>query len=274
MNFPLYPQQNSQIPALGLGTYSLLGDTAVDIIGYALEIGYRHIDTAQFYGNEVEVGKAINESGIARKEIFCTTKVWPDKLGKSDFLPAVAESLEKLKMDYVDLLLIHWPNPQIPLEETLAELQKAQEMGYAKHIGVSNFNTRLLQQTLDFGIVPLLNQVEYHPFLAQQKLLSFQREHDILLTAYSPVAQGKVKGHPLFVELAAKYGKNEFQLCLAWLLQQEGVLAIPRSSKKANVLNNADFFDIQLTQAEMDRISALGSAQGRLVNPSFPVEWD
>ncbi len=269
-----YSTPGANIPALGLGTFNLKGDTAIRMVGYALEIGYRHIDTAQFYQNEVEIGRAIKSSPVDRSEIFTTTKVWPENLSKDRFLPSVQQSLRKLKMEYVDLLLIHWPNQSVPLQESLTELQKAQELGYAKQIGVSNFNIALLQQTLDFGLQPVMNQVEYHPFLDQSKLLAFQQAHNILLTAYSPVAQGKVAQDPTVQAIAKKHGKSPFQISLAWLLQQKGVLAIPRSSKEANAKANADVFDLVLSEEDMQAIHALGSSAGRLVSPSMAPDWD
>ncbi|MFK7926400.1 MAG: aldo/keto reductase [Bacteroidia bacterium] len=270
---PTYTQSNSQIPALGFGTWDLRGEVAIEMVGATLAAGYRHIDTAQMYDNEVEVGKAINQSGIDREDIFLTTKVGKANLGKADFLATTQQSLEKLGQDYVDLLLIHWPNPNIPLAETLEALAQAKELGYARNIGVSNFPIALLKQTLQAGIRPFTNQVEYHPFLDQSKLLDFMREEKISLTAYSPIAQGKVIGNPSIKALGDKYGKHETQITLRWLMQQD-LIAIPRTSKVRNMKANMDIFDFALTEAEMNTISALGSASGRLVNPSNGPDWD
>lgn len=270
---PTLSQDNSSIPQLGFGTWDLRGNVAIEMVAATLDAGYRHIDTAQYYDNEKEVGQAINQSGIARADIFLTTKVRQDKIGKEDFLTTTQESLELLQLDYVDLLLIHWPNSSIPLEDSLASLQKAQDNGWAKNIGVSNFPIALLQQCLDFGIKPFTNQVEYHPFLDQSKLISFMTEQDISLTAYSPIAQGKVIGNTLIKSLGEKYGKHETQITLKWLMQQ-GVIAIPRTSKVRNMKANMEIFDFELSAEEMKNISALGSAAGRLVNPDGGPDWD
>ena len=239
----LITAQNATIPALGLGTYQLVGDANVDLMVYALESGYRHLDTAQMYQNEEEVGKAIKNATIKREDIFLTTKVLPANLGKSTFMPSVEESLKKLQTEQVDLLLIHWPNFDYELEEYITELMTAQEKGYAKHIGVSNFPVALLEESLKLGAKIVANQVEYNPFLNQSKLLAACQQHDIVLTAYSPIAQGKVVGLPLLKEIGAKYDKSESQVCLRWLIQQEKVAAIPRASNKERVDGNEDIFD-------------------------------
>lgn len=270
---PSYKQNDASIPALGYGTWDIRGDVALKMVDAALEAGYRHIDTAQYYDNEKEVGQAVRQSRIAREEIFLTTKVRQDNLSREDLLTTTQQSLEDLGLDYVDLLLIHWPNRNIPLAESLESLQKAQENGWAKHIGVSNFPIALLQQTLDAGIKVFTNQVEYHPFLDQTKLLDFMGQNNIKLTAYSPIAQGKVIGNPTIKALGEKYNKHETQITLRWLMQQ-GCLAIPRTSKVRNMKANMDIFDFELNKAEMATISALGSAEGRLVNPSGGPDWD
>ncbi|MEL7531281.1 MAG: aldo/keto reductase [Bacteroidota bacterium] len=270
---PVYKQNNASIPALGYGTWDIRGELAVEMVGAALAAGYRHIDTAQYYDNEKEVGKAIQQSSIAREEIFLTTKVRQGSIGKADFLSSTEQSLEDLGLDYVDLLLIHWPNRNIPLEESLESLQKAQDNAWAKHIGVSNFPIALLQKCLAAGIKVFTNQVEYHPFLDQSKLLAFMRQNDISLTAYSPIAQGKVIGNPTIKSIADTYGKHETQITLRWLMQQN-CIAIPRTGKVRNLKANMEIFDFELNENEMAQISALGSAAGRLVNPAGGPDWD
>ncbi len=247
-----------RIPALGLGTYQLTGKDAVSLILHALDTGYRHIDTAQMYQNEEAVGMAIQESPVEREDIFLTTKVWYDKLDKRHFIPSVEDSLRKLKTSYVDLLLIHWPNESIPLSETMDELLEAQHKGYTRSIGVSNFNTTLLRQTIELLNVDIVcNQVEYHVFLDQSSVLGFLQDHGMMLTAYSPIAKGNVVGHSLLKEIGRKYHKSEVQVGLRWLIQHENVAAIPRSSNPDRITSNFDIFDFELTEKEMQLILIL-----------------
>jgi diketogulonate reductase-like aldo/keto reductase len=266
--------KNATIPALGLGTFQLPDDTAREITATALSAGYRHIDTAQIYRNEEGVGTAIQNAGIARDEIFLTTKVWRESLSRQDFLPSVEESLHKLRTDYVDLLLIHWPNPSVAIPEYMDQLMEAQRKGYTKYIGVSNHPTALLDQVLATGADIITNQVEYHPLINQTKLYNYLREKGITLTAYSPIAQGKVLGNTTLQGIAEKYGKNEVQVSLRWLLQQEGVLAIPRTSKAERLASNIDIFDFELTPEEVSQIDQLKQENTRVVNPSFAPDWD
>lgn len=266
--------KGATIPALGFGTFQLDNEAANDMVKAALSEGYRHIDTAQMYKNEESVGKAIQQSGVARSEVFLTTKVLPANLDKKDFLPSVEESLRKLKTNYVDLLLIHWPNPDVPVEEYIGELMKAQEKGYTKYIGVSNHTTALLDKVLATGADIITNQVEYHPLINQDKLYHYLHEHNLTLTAYSPIAQGKVMGNDTLKSIGDKYNKNEIQVTLRWLLQQDGVLAIPRSSKKEHMKSNFNIFDFELTPDEMQQIDTLKQENKRLINPPFAPAWD
>jgi diketogulonate reductase-like aldo/keto reductase len=220
------------------------------------------------------VGTAIQNAGIARDEIFLTTKVWRESLSRQDFLPSVEESLRKLKTDYVDLLLIHWPNPSVAIPEYMDQLMEAQRKGYTKYIGVSNHPTALLDQVLATGADIITNQVEYHPLINQTKLYNYLRAQGITLTAYSPIAQGKVLGNTTLQGIAEKYGKNEVQVSLRWLLQQEDVLAIPRTSKAERLASNIDIFDFELTPEEVSQIDQLKQENTRVVNPSFAPDWD
>jgi len=265
--------KGATIPALGFGTFQLDSKAANDMVKAALSEGYRHIDTAQMYKNEESVGKAIQESSVARSEVFLTTKVMPGNLGKKDFLPSVEESLRKLKTE-VDLLLIHWPNSEVPVEEYIGELIKAQEKGYTRHIGVSNHTTALLDKVLATGANIITNQVEYHPLINQDKLHHYLLEHNLSLTAYSPIAQGKVLGNDTLKTIGNKYNKNEIQVTLRWLIQQDGVLAIPRSSKETHMKSNFNIFDFELTPDEMQQIDTLKQENKRLINPSFAPAWD
>ncbi len=263
---------NDLIPQLGFGTFQIT-DNCSDLVTFAIEKGYRHIDTAQFYKNEKEVGQGIKNASISRDEIFLTTKVWPDNLSKAAFLPSVEESLQKLDADYIDLLLIHWPSSKVDLKESLTELMKAQEKGYAKHIGVSNFNTQLLQQVLDFGAPIINNQVEYHPFLDQDKLIQFHQEKNLSLTSYCPLARGKIVENEIVKVIAEKHRKTGGQVCLRWHIQQEGVIPIPKSSTPSRIEENIAVFDFELSEEEMQQISALKKADGRLISPAG-IDWD
>jgi 2,5-diketo-D-gluconate reductase B len=266
--------QNTPVPALGLGTFQLPDAVAQDITAAALAEGYRHIDTAQIYQNEAGVGTAIKNSGIAREEIFLTTKVFRENLYKKDFLPSVEESLRKLKTDYVNLLLIHWPNRNVPVAEYMEQLMEAQQKGYTKFIGVSNHTTALLDQVLATGADIITNQVEYHPLIDQTRLHNFLREKGISLTAYSPIAQGKVLGNPTLKAIGEKYGKSEVQVSLRWLVQQDNVMAIPRTSKAERLKDNLNIFDFELTSEEVKEIDQLNKDNLRVVNPSFAPDWD
>lgn len=266
--------KGASVPALGFGTYQLINKVAYNMVQAAIGEGIRHIDTAQMYDNETWVGKAIQDAGVDREKIFLTTKVWWSKLPKEKFLPSVEESLRNLKTEYVDLLLIHWPNPEVQVEKYMEQLMKAQDKGYAKHIGVSNHPIQLLDRALATGANIITNQVEYHPFIDQTKLYHYLREKDITLTAYSPIAQGQVLGNEILKQIASKYKKNEIQITLRWLLQQDGVLAIPRTSKESHLPSNFNVFDFELSQEEMDQINKLRSNSGRLINPSFAPDWD
>ncbi|WP_299817723.1 aldo/keto reductase [uncultured Pontibacter sp.] len=266
--------KGASIPAIGLGTFQLEDSIAFKITQAAIAAGYRHVDTAQMYKNEEGVGRGIKAADVPREEIFLTTKVWRDNLAKKDFLPSVEQSLKNLNTDYVDLLLIHWPNANVPVAAYMEELMKAQEKGYAKYIGVSNHPTALLDEVLATGADIITNQVEYHPLINQQKLYTYLQQHNITLTAYSPIAQGKVLGNPVLKSIANKYGKNEIQVTLRWMMQQDNVLAIPRTSKPERLASNIDVFDFELTQEEVNQIDQLNKDNLRVVNPAFAPNWD
>ncbi len=267
--------QNTTIPALGYGTWQLRAEDCVKSIVQAIETGYRHIDTAQIYENEAEVGQGIKTSGIARKDIFLTTKVWMDRVGNGALQKSVDESLNKLQTDYVDLLLIHWPETSVPFKEQLQALTEVQKAGKTKLIGVSNFTTAQLKEvTEDLKAAVVTDQVEYHPFLSQKKVLDYLRSKNMFLTAYSPLARGKVNDSAVLKEIALKYGKNPGQVALRWLLQQGDVVAIPKAGSAQNIKNNFDIFDFELAADEMAKITALGKNEGRMVNPDWAPKWD
>lgn len=267
---------NVAMPALGFGTWQLEGDTARRMVETALEVGYRHIDTAQIYKNEREVGAAIQASGVARGDIFLTTKVWVERFKDGDLQASVEESLERLGVDQVDLLLLHWPKPTPALDETIAALNDVQQRGWTKAIGLSNFPSAQFKQAAALSSAPIAtNQVEYHPYLTQKTLLETVRAAGASLTAWSPLAQGKIADDPVIGAVAKAHGKTPGQVTLRWLVQQDGVVAIPRTQNPGRAAENFDIFDFALTDDEMSKISALGSPQGRLgdwIDPAF--KWD
>lgn len=265
--------QGTAVPALGFGTWQLRGEEARHAVETALSVGYRHVDTAPVYDNEREVGRALRASGVAREEVFLTTKVWRDDLKHRDVLRTVGRSLDYLKTDHVDLLLVHWPNERIELEETLDAFQEVRARGGARLLGVSNFTPPLLAQAL--ALVPDLAcvQVEYHPFLGQDALREMARAHGLMLTAYSPIARGAVVHDQTIQEIAATHGKSAVQVTLRWLLQQDRVAAIPRSADPAHVRANFEVFDFALAEEEMQAISGLARGE-RLVSPAFAPAWD
>lgn len=263
------------IPVLGFGTWLLKGDQARSMTAAALDLGYRHIDTAQIYRNEAEVGQGLKDSGVARADIFLTTKVWPDNYSAARFLPSVRESLDKLGVAQVDLLLLHWPDSKLPLAQTLHELCAAQAAGLARHIGISNHPVALMraaEQQLGQGVLAA-NQAEYHALLSQASLLAEIRRQQMLLTAYCPLAQGELLGNATLMAIARKYGKHETQVALRWLIEQDGVLAIPRSSSVAHAKSNLEIFDFELSSADQQAIAAL-QGDRRIVNPDFAPDWD
>ena len=272
---PLVHAHGAAIPAIGLGTFLAQGEGCSDAVSFALKNGYRHIDTAPRYENEEAVGEGLRRSGVPRGEIFLTTKVWWDRLGEGDLQRSAEDSLRKLGVDQVDLLLIHWPNPEIPLAESIAALNDAKRRGYAKHIGVSNFTVAHLNEAWRLTQEPLVcNQCELHPSLDQAKLRAVVRGYGMIFTAYSPIGRGVYGEIPTVSAIAKKYGKTASQIVLRWNVQHEGSVAIPKSVTPERMLSNLDIFDFTLTDAEMAALTALGSREGRLVKPDFAPAWD
>jgi 2,5-diketo-D-gluconate reductase B len=264
----------AEIPVMGFGT-SGLGKSAAEIVAIALRLGYRHIDTARKYGTERGVGDGIRASGVPREEIFLTTKVSHENLRPADLARSVETSLSELQVDYVDLLLIHWPNPQIPVSECMAPLVAAKREGLARHIGVANFTVKLLEEAIHASLEPLVtNQVECHPYLDQTKMIAALRRHGMALTAHCPLGRGRLIGDPVLSAIAHERKKTLAQIALRWLIQQEIIAAIPRSSRPERIAENLDVFDFRLTAEEMDRISALARPDGRVANPGFAPQWD
>jgi 2,5-diketo-D-gluconate reductase B len=264
-----------RVPALGLGTWQLSGRGCFEAVRQALDLGYRHIDTAQMYGNETEVGWAIRDSGIARDQIFLTTKLAPGNFAAAAVKCSTEESLRRLATDYVDLLLIHWPTGEAPLGETLGALAALRKAGKARHIGVSNFNVALLQEAVDtHGADLLCNQVEYHPYLSQRAVLATVRRHGMMLTAYSPLARGRAQRDTALSAIGCTYGKSPAQVALRWLLDQDGVAAIPKAASRTHLAANLAVFDFALTAADRAQIDALRDGY-RVVDPAgWAPDWD
>ena len=271
---PFVEANGARIPTLGLGTMTLKGDICVNTVSTALKQGYRHLDTAERYGNETEVGEGLRASGVDRKDVFVTTKVYQDKLAPADFEKSFEESLQKLKLPWVDLLLIHWPNPNVPLADTMRVLCKAKKDGRAKNVGIANFTLPLIEEAVKLATEPLVtNQIEVHPYLDQSKVLAACKRHGISVTAYCPLARGKVPGDETLGRIGKQHGKSASQVALRWLVQL-GIVPIPRSSKPERLAENMAIFDFTLSDAEMAEIGKLARPDGRVVNPPHAPQWD
>jgi 2,5-diketo-D-gluconate reductase B len=264
----------AKIPAIGLGTWELRGKICARLVEQALKLGYRHVDTAQVYENEREVGDGLRASGVRRDEVFVTTKVWTTHFAPNDLERSTKESLVKLRLPEVDLLLLHWPNPHVPLAETLGALAHVKKLGMARHIGVSNFTVALIEEAIAACPEPLVcDQVEFHPYLDQTKVREACARHGMALVAYSPIARGRIKSDETLALIGQAHGKTTAQVCLRWLVQQDAV-AIPRTSKIERLSENIDIFDFELSGEEMQAISGMGSAKGRLTDFGFAPKWD
>ena len=252
------------MPVIGLGTWQLDDGSAQPLVEKALELGYRHIDTAQAYRNEQDVGAALAATGVSRDEIFLTTKVWVDHFAQGDLQRSVDESLKKLRVPQVDLLLLHWPKPKPALAETMAALNDVRDRGLTSAIGLSNFPSALMAQAQAASEAPIAtNQVEYHPYLSQKTLIAKAKAMGSAITAWSPLAQGKIADDPVLIEIGQAHGKTPGQVTLRWQVQQ-GVVTIPRTKNPARLAENFDIFDFALSDAEMARIFALARPDGRL----------
>jgi len=272
---PVFKSHGVEIPVLGFGT-SQMGDCG-ELVANALKIGYRHIDTAWKYHTEKGVGEGIRASGVPRGEIFVTTKVSHEYLRAADFARMVDESLANLKLDYVDLLLVHWPSPEkVPLAETMNALAKAKRDGKTKHVGVANFNIAMLEEAMRLCPEPIVNiQVEYHPYLDQTKMLAAVRRLGLAMTAYCPLGRGRMINDPAVAEIARAKGKSVAQVVLRWHLQQPNVIPIPRSSNPGRQAENFNVFDFTLNDDEMKKLHALARAGSRIADPAGrSPAWD
>lgn len=268
----------ANIPVLGLGTWQSTGQDCVDVVSQALKMGYEHIDTAQAYGNEKEVGQGIKQSGVSRDKFFLTTKIFPDdmKFEPEKLIAAAKRSLADLDTDYVDLLLLHWPDDRVPLSETIPALCELQKKGLTRHIGVSNFNIANIIEAEKYADVPIVvNQVEFHPFIKQKTLQTFLNNHHILLEAYSPLARGDVFDNEIIKEIADKHNVTPAQISLAWILADKHRIAIPKTSNPDHLQGNLDAIKVQLSSDDIKKINGLARADGRKIeHPDYSPEWD
>ena len=272
---PILEAHSAKMPAIGYGTMEFPG-RATELVTHAINIGYRHIDTARKYGTEEQVGEGIRASGIARAELWVTTKVTELDAREADFLRSAETSLKALRLDYVDLLLVHWPQPKVPFAETLGALAKAKRSGMTRHIGVSNFTLAMLEEAVRVCPEPLItNQIEYHAYLPQDRMLAALKRHGMILTAYCPVARGQLLDDPVIGEIAKAHGRTPAQICLRWLVQQPMVAAVPRALEEAHIAENLAVFDFALDDQEMQRISALRRRNVRIADPPERApKWD
>src|SRR5262245_51217079 len=275
MTVPTLSAHGATMPVIGLGT-SGMGDVRAETIATALKLGYRHVDTAWKYGTERQVGEGIRASGVPRGDIFLCTKVSHEYLRGDDFARSVDESLATLGVDYVDLLLVHWPNLQIPLKETMTALAKSKRQGLTRHVGVANFNIALLDQAIALCPEPLVTlQAEFHPYLDQSKLLAACKARGLVYTAYCPLGRGRIINDPVLGEIARRTDKTVAQVALRWLIQKDIVAPIPRSSNPQRIADNINVFDFALSADDMARIDALKRADGRIANPAGRAPpWD
>jgi diketogulonate reductase-like aldo/keto reductase len=264
----------ARVPVLGFGTMTLKEDLCVEMVDAALKLGYRHLDTAQMYGNEREVGAGMRRSGIRREDIFLTTKVWFTRLAAGDFERSVDESLERLGLPWIDLLMIHWPNAQVPLADSIGALCKVKKSGLAKHIGVANFNVAMIEEAVKLASEPIaVLQIETHPYLDQDKVLAAARRHSMAVVGYCPLARGKVPADSVLQEIGKVHGKTASQAALRFLEQQR-IIPIPRTSKRERLRENLGSLDFKLSDAEMAEISKLKRPDSRIVSPPQAPKWD
>jgi diketogulonate reductase-like aldo/keto reductase len=271
---PIVEANGARIPQIGLGTMTLTGDICVNTVKAALQIGYRHLDTAIHYGNERETGEGLRQSGIKRDEVFVTTKVRPDHAQPEEFERVFNESLKTLQLPQVDLLLIHWPSKTVPIKLTIGALCKAKKEGKAKHIGVSNFTTALLDEAWAHTTEPLVcNQIEVHPFINQDKVIAASKKRGMAVVAYVPIARGKVPGAEALEKIGKGHGKSAAQISLRYLVQM-GLVPVPRTANPDHLRQNLDVFDFKLSDAEMAELKALNGTNMRVVNPPHAPVWD
>lgn len=263
--------EGDDMPALGLGTWKLQGTDCRNTVRSALEMGYRHIDTATMYENEAEIGQELGASDIPRQDLWITSKIWRDDLHHQAALASIDRSLERLACDYLDLVLIHWPNDDIPLYETMLALREMRQEGRVRHIGVSNFTPSQVQQALELAPI-ITNQVECHLFLQQQQMHELCQAHNLVLTAYAPLARGGVAEDQTVTRLANKYQITPEQLALAWQLHRPGVAVIPKASSEEHLRANLDALKVSLAEEDLAALRQLDRGE-RIINPEFAPAW-
>lgn len=262
------------MPRIGLGTWQLEGDGAIAAVNAALEAGYEHIDTASRYENEAAIGRAVAASGVPRSKIFLTSKVWWNDLQPQKLRDSIARSIDALGSGYLDLALIHWPNPAVPLQETLDALAEAKARGHVKRIGVSNFPSVLLERALEVSAEPIAAlQCEYHPYIDQTRLLDLCDRNDIAFIAYAPFGSGGVLADPVITRIAQTHSTTPGDVVLQWLMQQ-GVCAVPRSSNPQRIAANLRRDTFSLSSAEMEKVASLRRPDGRIFSPEWAPRWD
>jgi diketogulonate reductase-like aldo/keto reductase len=263
-----------EVPTLGLGTWQVTGRACYEAVRHALELGYRHVDTAATYGNELEVGRALTDSGVGRERVWLTTKVWPSELEPGRLRASVEGSLVRLGVDRVDLLLIHWPGADATLEPALEEMTRLRDRDVTREIGVSNFPPSLFDRALDIAPV-LVNQVEYHAHLSQEVLRAIAEREDALIEAYAPLGSGgSLLGDPVLEDIAAAHGRTPAQVALNWLAGQDRVVALPRSTDAGRRAENLEALSFELAPEERFRIDALASERRRSFDPPWAPEWE
>jgi len=265
----------ASIPAIGLGTWQLRSEACSDALRWGLAAGYRHVDTAAMYDNEEAVGAGLKASGLARDEVFVTTKVWYTDIAPGALERSAEASLRRLGLDQVDLLLIHWPSAEIPLADSMKALANAKRRGLTRHIGVSNFSAKRVEQAVAACDEPLAaNQCEYHPYLNQDRVRAACRRHGLAFTSYCPLGKGELIRDPVVQAIARAHEKTPAQVILRWHVQQPATVAIPKSGNRERIAENLDVFDFALTEDEMRRIEGLARPDGRMVTPAWALPFD
>lgn len=262
--------RNTRVPVLGLGTWQMQDQECEDAVRESLELGYRHVDTAQMYENEERVGAGLRASGVPREEVFLTTKVWRDNLESKAVERTTRESLERLGVEHVDLLLVHWPHDEVPLSETLQAMTELQEAGLTRAIGVSNFNATQLEEAV--GLAPIVcNQIEFHPYLGQDRQLELAKKHELFITAYCPLARGRVPKDGTLQRIGKRHGRSAAQVGLRWLIQM-GAVVIPKAASPEHRKSNLQVLEFELSPQDMAEIAGLERGE-RLIDPEFAPDW-